>query len=72
MINCIAFYMIVAWRVFYLIMLGRECPDLDCSVVFEASEWLSIYVTSHKKRLPKEPPKLYEMILMIAKLGIFR
>ena len=70
-INCIAFYMIVAWRVFYLTMLGRECPDIDCSVVFEESEWQSVYVMSYKKKPPTQPPKLYEMILMIAKLGGF-
>jgi hypothetical protein len=70
-INCIAFYMIVAWRVFYLTMLGRECPEIDCSVVFEENEWQSVYAMTHKKKPPKEPPKLYEMILMIAKFGGF-
>ena len=30
----IALYMIVAWRVLYLTMLGRECPDLPCDLVF--------------------------------------
>ena len=69
--NCIAFYMIVAWRILYLTMLGRNCPDMDCSVVFETNEWQSVYAIATKKPPPKEPPKLNEVILMIAKLGGF-
>src|SRR5690349_21496723 len=69
--NCIAFYMIVAWRILYLTMLGRNCPDIDCSVVFEVNEWQSVYAIATKKTPPKEPPKLNEIILMIAKLGGF-
>lgn len=70
-INCIAFYMIVAWRVFYLTMLGRTCPDIDCTMVFEENEWKAVYVTATKKKPPEKPPKLGEIILMIAKFGGF-
>jgi hypothetical protein len=52
-------------------MLGRNCPDMDCSAVFEASKWQSVYAIITKKSPPKTPPKLNEMILMIAKLGGF-
>src|SRR5215204_5291736 len=69
--NCIAFYMIAAWRILYLTMLGRECPDMDCSSVFEISEWQAVYAIVKKKSPPKHPPKLNEIILMIAKLGGF-
>ncbi len=34
----LALYMIVAWRVLYLTMLGRECPELSCDVAFGTSE----------------------------------
>ncbi|HHS2902590.1 IS4-like element ISLpn6 family transposase, partial [Legionella pneumophila] len=68
-LNCIAFYMIVAWRVFYLTMLGRTCPDIDCTTVFEDNEWQATYAMATKKKPPKKPPKLYEIILMIAKFG---
>lgn len=69
--NCISIYLIVAWRILYLTMLGRNCPDMDCSTVFESSEWQSVYAIVTKKSPPKIPPKLNEMILMIAKLGGF-
>lgn len=69
--NCIAVYAIIAWRILYLTMLGRSCPDIECSAVFEPDEWQSIYVVTTKKALPITPPKLNEIILMIAKLGGF-
>ena len=28
---CLALYMVVAWRVMYVIMLGREYPDMSCA-----------------------------------------
>jgi hypothetical protein len=70
-INCIAFYMIVSWRIIYLTMLGRSCPEMDCSVVFETSEWQAVYAIVKKQSPPKKPPTLNEIILMIAKLGGF-
>ena len=69
--NGVALYLIVAWRILYLTMLGRNCPDIDCSTVFETNEWQSVYAIITKKTPPKKPPKLNEIILMIAKLGGF-
>lgn len=69
-INILTFYMIVAWRIMYVTMIGRHCPDIDCSVVFEKSEWQSVYAIE-KKAIPKDAPKLKDMIYMIAKLGGF-
>lgn len=69
--NCIALYMIVAWRVLYLTTLGRVCPEIGCDCVFEPDEWQSVYAIVIKKPPPKKPPKLNEIILMIAKLGGF-
>jgi len=69
--NCIALYLIVAWRVLYLTTLGRVCPDIKCDCVFENEEWWSVYAVATKKPLPKKVPKLNEIILMVAKLGGF-
>jgi hypothetical protein len=38
LMNCVAVYSIIAWRIMYLCRLGRECPDLDCEVVLEPSD----------------------------------
>lgn len=68
-LNCLAVYSIVAWRIMYLCRLGRTCPDLSCEVVFETSEWQAVYSVTSKKALPQTPPTLNEMIRMIASLG---
>ncbi len=66
---CLALYMIVAWRVLFLLMLGRECPKMKCDVVFTEAEWKSVYVIVMKKGAPRKPPLLMEMLKMIASLG---
>lgn len=67
----LALYMIVAWRVLYLTVLGRECPDIPCDVIFETKEWHAIYTVSEKKQPPAKPPTLSEMLRMTAQLGGF-
>lgn len=63
--NGIAISMIVAWRVLLLCRLGRECPDMNCENVFEASEWKAVYTVVTKKAPPQTPPTLNEMIRLI-------
>jgi hypothetical protein len=69
LLNCHAVYCIVAWRIMYLCYFGRECPDLDCEIIFEPSEWKAVYMTVHRKHPPETPPRLNEMIRMVASLG---
>lgn len=69
LVACLTLYMIVAWRVLYITMLGRECPDLPCDAVFEEAEWQAVYTVVKKQPLPRQPPRLAEMVAMIAGLG---
>ncbi len=67
---CLSIDMVIAWRVYYLTMLGRQTPDVPCSVFFEEAEWKAL--TAHAARQPApapEPPTLYEAIVMVARLG---
>lgn len=68
-LNCIALYMVIAWRTLLLCRLGRHCPDLNCETVFEPSEWKSVYHVVMKRKPPKRAPKLNDMIRLIASLG---
>jgi hypothetical protein len=52
-------------------MLGRICPEMACSVVFEDDGCQSVYMIVKKGPPPTHPPKLNDMILMIASLGGF-
>lgn len=66
---CLAMYLIAAWRVLYVLKLGRACPNLSCDAVFTEAEWKSVYVIAKQKPAPKSPPTLGEMIPLIASLG---
>jgi len=68
-LNCLAVYSIIAWKIMYLSRIGCECPDLSCEIIFEKSEWKSVYMTVRQEAPPSTPPSLNEMIRMIASLG---
>jgi hypothetical protein len=67
----ILLYMIVAWRVLYVMHLGRQCPDLPCNVVFEDDEWQSSWVIIKGGTPPQNPPSLNDMVRMVASFGGF-
>ena len=67
----LGFYMIIAWRVLYLTMLGRDCPEMPCDAVFADEEWKAVYLVTQHKAPPDEPPSLDTMVRMIASLGGF-
>ena len=64
-------YMIVAWRVIYLTMMGRQCPDLPCDLVFEEEEWQAVYLVTTQKAPPQEPPSINTILRMLAGFGGF-
>ena len=77
-INSVVLYMIVAWRILYLTHLGRSCPDLPCSVVFEEAEWKSLVAVNRAEREKSKAapvreelvePTLGEMVLLVAQQG---
>jgi len=70
--TCLAIDMVVAWRIFHLAKLGRETPDVPCTVFFEEAEWKALvaYVTQNPSP-PNKPPTLREAMRMVATLGGF-
>ena len=70
MLACTAVYMIVAWRTLYVCRLGRSCPEMESDMVFDASEWQSVWMVLHRgEALPTKSPPLTEMVKFIAQLG---
>ncbi len=67
----LALYMIVAWRVLYLTMLGRTVPGLSCEVVLAPAEWKAVYLVTQRKKPPTQPPLLQAALVLIARLGGF-
>jgi hypothetical protein len=70
---CLAIDMVVAWRIFHLAKLGRETPDVPCTVFFEEAEWkaLHAYVTKNPAP-PSEPPTLQTAMRWVGMLGGYR
>jgi hypothetical protein len=69
---CLALDLVVAWRVMYLAKLGRETPDIPCTVFFEDAEWKALVCHHDRTRTPPEtPPTIGEAMRMVAKIGGF-
>lgn len=67
----LAIYLIVAWRVLYLMRLGRTCPEMSCEAVFTTDEWQTLFWVAKRKQPPKEPLTLNQMIRLVASFGGF-
>ena len=67
--RCLMLYKIVAWRVLYLTMLGRECPEVPCDVLFTPDEWKPVWKITTDEPIPEVAPRLSEFLLLLAQLG---
>jgi hypothetical protein len=70
--TCLAIDLVVAWRITQLARLGREIPDVPCSVLFEEAEWKALHsFVNHSFEPPSQPPTMREAMRMVAGLGGF-
>jgi hypothetical protein len=67
----VAMYMIVAWRVLFVMTLGRECPDLPCDAIFEEDEWQALWVIAYSRKALEKKPSLGEFVKTLAQFGGF-
>jgi len=69
LLPCLGLYLIVAWRTLFVCRLGRDCPELDCDVIFEPSEWKAVWVAVQQTPAPEKAPPLGKMVHLVASLG---
>ena len=69
--RAVVIYLIIAWRILYVVTWGRECPDLPCEVVFAAEEWQAAWIVAHRRPPPDSPPHLSTIVRLIAGFGGF-
>lgn len=71
--SCLAVDMIMGWRVMHLVKLGRENPDIPCSVYFEEAQWRALLMRTNRDPAPWTGPipLLGAAMRMVAKLGGF-
>ena len=68
--RALTLFMVVSWRIARLMRLGRTCPDLPASLMFNADEIHAAHVLTNKP-MPKQTPSLNEMVRRVAMLGGF-
>ncbi len=66
---CLALYLVVAWRVMFVLMMGRKTPELPCEAVLSPDEWRAVYHIVQRRPPPAKVPSLGEIIPLIASLG---
>jgi Transposase DNA-binding/Transposase Tn5 dimerisation domain len=63
-------FLIIAWRVNFLLHMSRITPSISCAYYFEESEWRAGYMAATRNKEPlNSPPTLSEMMGYIARLG---
>jgi hypothetical protein len=67
--RALALYLVVAWRIAYLVRMGRTCPNLDATLFFDPDEIQAAYLLIKKR--PPSAPTLNEVVRMIARVGGF-
>jgi hypothetical protein len=65
----VALQMVIAWRIHYVTLLGRSCPDLPCNTVFQECEWKPVVIIMRGKAHEPEEPSPAQMIQWIGQLG---
>ena len=68
--TCLGIDMVVAWRIYHLTMLGRETPEMPCTVFFKDIEWKALCCYVKKTPIaPQKPPSLREAMFMVGAIG---
>jgi hypothetical protein len=71
LLNALAIYLIIAWRIHTITRLGRAYPAASGEVVFAPREWQTIYTMQYHCRPPVSPPSLRALVRALAQLGGF-
>lgn len=69
--RALVIYLVIAWRILYLMTLGRDCPELPCDVAFSAEEWRAAWLIAKRQPPPDASPTLGAMIRLVAGFGGF-
>ena len=69
--RALAIYLVIVWRILFLMTLGRDCPHLPCEVAFTTEEWRAAWLMAKRQPPPRTPPTLGEMVRLVAGFGGF-
>ena len=67
--RALAIYLVIAWRVMLMTLLGREVPDLPPDVLFSDIELEVLESFARSRRDLKPPTRLGDAVHLVARLG---
>ena len=67
--RAIAIYMVIAWRVMLMTLLGREAPELPPDVLFSDIEVEVLTAFANSRRDLEPPTTLRDAVLLVGRLG---
>ena len=67
--RAIAIYLVIAWRILLMTLLGREVPDLPMGVLFIDVEIEVLTAFTRGRRDLKPPERLGDAVRLVARLG---
>ena len=63
---------VAAWKVYWLTLVSRSCPNISCEVFLNKFEWKLLFrKINPKRKIPDSPPCVSEMVTWVAQLGGF-
>ncbi|WP_444896910.1 IS4 family transposase [Microbulbifer sp. SSSA005] len=71
MLNCIAIYMIIGWRLHSITTQAKSLPDEPCTSAYSEKEWRMVWMMRDKSSPPNIPPSMRDITRMLAGLGGF-
>jgi hypothetical protein len=71
LLNALATYSIVAWRLMWLTYSARLSPDDSCETVLQRAEWKLLRRKFEPKNRAQRPPSIRQAVRWIAQLGGF-
>jgi Transposase Tn5 dimerisation domain/Transposase DNA-binding len=71
LLNALATYSIVAWRLMHLTYTARIHPQASCELVLLPAEWKLLRRKFEPKNRSQQPPTLHQAVGWIARLGGF-
>ncbi|ELL2068272.1 IS4 family transposase, partial [Salmonella enterica] len=67
--NCLALYLIIAWRILYISSLYKVEPEGTSTLIFEKKEWEYLWILVENTPPPEDIPSIRTSVLMLARLG---
>ena len=67
--RALAIYLVIAWRIMLMTLLGREVPDLPPEVLFSDIELEVLEAFARSRRDLKPPTRLGDAVHLVARLG---